>query len=29
VQGTRETRIRGDNVREYRRRVQRVQGDTS
>ncbi|TPG50629.1 hypothetical protein EAH75_04105 [Rhodanobacter glycinis] len=29
VKGTRETRIRGDNVREYRRRVQRIQGDTS
>jgi hypothetical protein len=28
VKGTRETRIRGDNVREYRRRVQRVQGDS-
>jgi hypothetical protein len=29
VIGTRETRIRGDNVRAYRQRVQRVQGDTS
>lgn len=29
VKGTRETRIRGDNVREYRKRVQRVGGDTS
>jgi hypothetical protein len=29
VKGTRETRIRGDNVRAYRQRVQRVQGDTS
>jgi hypothetical protein len=29
IKGTRETRIRGDNVREYRTRVQRVRGDTS
>jgi hypothetical protein len=29
VKGTKETRIRGDNVHEYRKRVQRVQGDTS
>ena len=29
VKGTRETRIDGDNVREYRKRVQRFQGDTS
>ena len=29
VKGTRETRIRGDNVREYRKRVQRDQNDTS
>jgi hypothetical protein len=28
VTGTRETRIDGDNVGEYRRRVQRIQGDT-
>ncbi|QIL20839.1 hypothetical protein [Thermomonas sp. HDW16] len=27
VKGTRETRIDGDNVGEYRRRVQRLQGD--
>jgi len=29
VKGTRETRIPGDNVKEYRKRVQRIQGDTS
>ncbi len=29
VKGTQETRIRGDNVREYRKRVQRVQDDSS
>ncbi|HEU4665525.1 MAG TPA: hypothetical protein VFS55_15960 [Dokdonella sp.] len=29
VKGTRETRIRGDNVRSYRTRVQRVRRDTS
>ncbi len=29
VTGTREKRIRGDNVRDYRRRVQRVEGNTS
>lgn len=29
VIGTRETRIRGDNVRAYRQRVQRVQSDNS
>jgi hypothetical protein len=28
VKGTRDSRIRGDNVRAYRKRVQRVQGDT-
>lgn len=28
VRGTQETRIRGDNVREYRKRVQRIQSDT-
>ncbi|MEO7199268.1 MAG: hypothetical protein ABIY56_03530 [Dokdonella sp.] len=28
VKGTRETRISGDNVRQYRTRVQRVQGDS-
>ncbi len=28
VTGTRETRIDGDNVGEYRKRVRRVQGDT-
>jgi hypothetical protein len=27
VTGTRETRIDGDNVGEYRKRVRRVQGD--
>ncbi len=27
VKGTRETRIRGDNVRAYRTRVQRSRGD--
>ena len=29
VKGTRETRIPGDNVREYRKRVQRINDDTS
>jgi hypothetical protein len=29
VKGTRETRIDGDNVREYRKRVQRIRGDSS
>ena len=29
VKGTRETRIRGDNVDDYRKRVQRIQGDPS
>ena len=29
VKGTRETRIRGDNVSEYRQRVRRIEGDTS
>jgi len=29
VKGTRETGIPGDNVREYRKRVQRIQDDTS
>jgi hypothetical protein len=28
VKGTRETRIRGDNVAAYRKRVQRLPGDT-
>ena len=28
VRGTQETRIRGDNVRDYRKRVQRIQSDT-
>ncbi len=28
VKGTQETRIGGDNVREYRKRVERVQGDS-
>ena len=28
VKGTRKTRIDGDNVREYRKRVERLQGDT-
>ena len=28
VKGTQETRIRGDNLRAYRNRVKRVQGDT-
>ena len=28
VRGTRETRIKGDNVREYRKRVQRIEGDS-
>ena len=28
VKGTQEKRIRGDNVREYRKRVQRIQSDT-
>jgi hypothetical protein len=27
VKGTRDTRIRGDNTRQYRKRVQRVQQD--
>lgn len=27
IKGTRETRIRGDNVRAYRQRVQRIPGD--
>ena len=27
VKGTRKTRIDGDNVREYRKRVERLQGD--
>ncbi|MEO7935191.1 MAG: hypothetical protein ABIR27_02940 [Dokdonella sp.] len=27
VKGTRETRIRGDNVSEYRKRVQRIRDD--
>mgnify|MGYP003414566882 CR=1 FL=1 len=29
VKGTRETRIRGDNVTAYRQRVQRIRGDGS
>lgn len=29
LKGTRETRIDGDNVGEYRHRVQRMQGDSS
>ena len=29
VVGTRETRISGDNVREYRKRVKRLEGDSS
>ncbi|MEO5625640.1 MAG: hypothetical protein ABIQ70_06515 [Dokdonella sp.] len=29
VKGTRETRIRGDNVRAYRKRVQRMQNVSS
>jgi hypothetical protein len=29
VTGTRETRIRGDNVAAYRQRVQRIRGDSS
>ena len=29
VTGTRETRIRGDNVADYRQRVQRIRGDSS
>jgi hypothetical protein len=29
VIGTRETRIRGDNVKAYRNRVQRIRGNTS
>ena len=28
VRGTRESRIDGDNVREYRRRVQRIEGES-
>jgi hypothetical protein len=28
VTGTQESRINGDNVREYRRRVERVQGES-
>lgn len=29
ITGTRETRIRGDNVRAYRQRVQRIRSDSS
>jgi hypothetical protein len=29
ITGTRKTRIDGDNVAEYRKRVERVRGDTS
>ena len=29
VKGTRETRIDGDNVREYRKRVERLEDDSS
>ncbi|MBS0194540.1 MAG: hypothetical protein JSR34_09850 [Proteobacteria bacterium] len=28
ITGTRESRVAGDNVREYRQRVQRVRGDS-
>lgn len=28
IKGTQETRIRGDNVRAYRKRVKRIEGDT-
>ncbi|MDZ4784382.1 MAG: hypothetical protein SGJ20_00120 [Planctomycetota bacterium] len=28
IKGTQQTRISGDNVAEYRKRVQRVQGDS-
>ena len=28
VQGTQEARVDGDNVREYRRRVQRIEGES-
>ena len=28
VKGTQKTRIPGDNMREYRKRVQRIAGDT-
>lgn len=29
IKGTRDTGIRGNNVGEYRKRVKRIQGDTS
>jgi hypothetical protein len=29
IKGTRETRIHGDNVHAYRKRVQRIRGDSS
>lgn len=29
VKGTQQTRIRGENMRDYRKRVGRMQGDTS
>lgn len=29
IEGTEQTRIRGDNVRQYRKRLQRIRGDTS
>jgi hypothetical protein len=29
VKGTRQTRIAGDNVGEYRKRVERIRGDSS
>jgi hypothetical protein len=29
IKGTRETRIRGDNVGDFRKRVQRIRGDSS
>lgn len=29
IKGTRESRIQGDNVSEYRRRVKRIRGDSS
>ncbi|MBN8726254.1 MAG: hypothetical protein J0H15_00935 [Xanthomonadales bacterium] len=28
IEGTRESRIRGDNVRDYRRRVERLRADS-
>ena len=29
IKGTRESRIQGDNLRDYRKRVQRIRGDSS